>query len=111
MPRLSKFLVVAKKHQAGGKKNQQPQQKNKEKKYFKNKTKPTHPKLNGFGFVVGGPLRSLLGHYQVFLLTEPKPGSGLRFCDSRAAAPRSFNNPTVASDRESQIASLTPVSI
>jgi hypothetical protein len=38
-------------------------------------------------------------------LEEPKPGSGLRFCDSRALAPRSFNNTTVASDRESQIAS------
>ena len=44
------------------------------------------------------------------ILEKPKPGSGLRFCDSRALAPRSFNNTTVASDRESQIASLTPVS-
>ncbi len=44
------------------------------------------------------------------LSAKPKPGSGLRFCDSRAAAPRSFDNTTVASDRESQIASLTPVS-
>jgi len=39
-----------------------------------------------------------------------RPGSGLRFCDSKALALRSFNNTTVASDRESQIASLTPVS-
>ena len=39
-----------------------------------------------------------------------KPGSGSRFCDSRALAPKSFNNTTEASDRESQIASLTPVS-
>ena len=43
------------------------------------------------------------------VITKPKPGSGLRFCDYRAAAPRSFNNTTVASDRESQIASLTRV--
>src|SRR5213083_2658065 len=34
----------------------------------------------------------------------------MRFCDSRALAPRSFENTTVASDSESQIASLTPVS-
>jgi hypothetical protein len=40
---------------------------------------------------------------------KPKPWSGLRCCDSKALAPRSFNNTTVASDRESQIASLTPV--
>ena len=33
---------------------------------------------------------------------KPKPGSGLRFCDSRALAPTSFDNTTVASDRESQ---------
>ena len=41
---------------------------------------------------------------------KPKPGSGLRFCDSKALAPRSFNDTTVVSDTESQIASLTPVS-
>ncbi len=33
-------------------------------------------------------------------------GSGLRFCNSKALASR-FNNSTVASDKESQIASLT----
>jgi hypothetical protein len=38
--------------------------------------------------------------------TKAKPGPGLRSCDSRAAAPRSFDNTTVANDRESQIASL-----
>jgi hypothetical protein len=42
--------------------------------------------------------------------TKNKTGSGLRFCDSITLAPRSFGNTTVESDRESQIASLTPVS-
>ena len=39
---------------------------------------------------------------------KAKPGSGLRFCDYKALAQRSFNNTTVASYRESQIARLTP---
>jgi hypothetical protein len=40
---------------------------------------------------------------------ETNTGSGLQFCDSRALAPRTFNNTTVANDRESQIASPDPV--
>jgi hypothetical protein len=37
-------------------------------------------------------------------------GQACDSCRSKALAPRSFNNKTVASDRDLQIASLTPVS-
>ena len=47
---------------------------------------------------------------KILTTAGPKLRSGLLFCDSKAMVPRSFGNTTVASDRESQIASLTPVS-